>query len=72
MSLNDLKVSDLQWRKARRSANNGACVEVAPADGQVFIRDSKDLNGPVMRYPEYTWRVFLANVKIDQFDPKHL
>jgi hypothetical protein len=72
MSLNDLKVSDLQWRKARRSANNGACVEVATTDGQVFIRDSKNLNGAVMRYPGYTWRVFLSNLKIDQFDPKHL
>ena len=35
MSLSNLELSDLKWRKARRSANNGACVEVAPANGQV-------------------------------------
>ena len=34
MSLNNLEVSGLQWRKARRSVNNGACVEVAPVNGQ--------------------------------------
>ena len=31
MSQDELEVSDLQWRKARRSVGNGACVEVAPA-----------------------------------------
>lgn len=74
MSLYNLKVSNLQWRKARRSANNGACVELAlrPAKGQIYIRDSKDPNGPVMRYPRYSWRVFVADVKQGQFDPDHL
>ena len=38
MSLNNLKIGDLQWRKARRSANNGACVEVAPSNGQILLR----------------------------------
>ena len=50
MSLNNLEVSGLQWRKARRSVNNGACVEVAPVSGQILIRDSTDRSGPVMRY----------------------
>jgi len=68
MSLNRLAVSDLQWRKARRSANNGACVEVAPANGQIFVRDSQDRNGPVVQYPGFSWRVFIADVKTSQFD----
>jgi len=61
-------MSDLQWRKARRSANNGACVEVAPASGQIFVRDSKDQDGPMMRYSTASWKVFLSDVKRDQFD----
>lgn len=70
MSLNDLKVNDLQWRKARCSANNGACVEVAPAGGQILIRDSKEQDGLVMQFSASAWRVFLDNAKIGQFDPK--
>jgi hypothetical protein len=61
-------MSELQWRKARRSANNGACVEVAPASGQIFVRDSKDQDGPMMRYSMASWKVFLSDVKRDQSD----
>jgi hypothetical protein len=68
MSLNNLEVSDLQWRKARRSANNGACVEVAPANGQIIIRDSKDQDGPVIRYSASSWHIFLGGAKKGQFD----
>jgi len=69
MSSNDLKVSSLQWRKARRSAGNGACVEVSPAGGQILIRDSKDRNGPVMEYSERSWHIFIVGAKTGRFDP---
>lgn len=68
MSLNNLEVSDLQWRKARRSANNGACVEVAPANGRILIRDSKDQGGPIIQYSASSWRTFLGDAKKGQFD----
>ena len=68
MSLTNSEVYDLQWRKARRSVGNGACVEVAPAKEQVFIRDSQDLNGPIMRYPVSSWNAFLSDAKKGQFD----
>jgi hypothetical protein len=64
--------SNLQWRKARRSANNGACVEVAPAGEQVFIRDSKDRDGPVVWYSGTSWRTFVADARIGRFDPDRL
>ena len=71
MSLTSLEVLDLQWRKARRSANNGACVELAPAPatGQIYVRDSKDQDGPIVGYSGYSWRSFVADVKLGQFDP---
>lgn len=72
MSMSNLEISGLQWRKARRSANNGACVELAPASGQIFVRDSKDQDGPKMRYPMATWMVFVSDVKKDRFDSAHL
>jgi hypothetical protein len=65
-------MGNLDWRKARRSANNGACVELAPAAGQILIRDSKDQDGPIIAYSEYSWRQFVAVAKIGHFDPERL
>jgi hypothetical protein len=67
MSLSNLEVSGLQWRKARRSANNGACVEVAPAIGQILIRDSRDPEGPLLSYSIVAFRSFLDSTKKDAF-----
>jgi hypothetical protein len=67
MSLIDLEVPDLQWRKARRSAGNGACVEVAPANGQIAVRDSQNPDGTRLQYPSQSWRAFIANVKSEFF-----
>jgi len=61
---------DLQagWRKARRSIGNGECVEVAPAVGNVAVRDSVDPDGLILRYSAVSWRSFLANAKNGSFD----
>jgi hypothetical protein len=45
--------------------SNGDCVEVAPANGKIFIRDSKNPEGPVLGYPVSEWRKFLASAKFD-------
>jgi hypothetical protein len=58
----------LNWRKARRSAGNGACVEVASFQGTVAVRDSKDPDGPVLRYTRAEWRAFLHCAKAGEFD----
>jgi len=62
----------LEWRKARRSANNGACVELAPASGQILIRDSKDQDGPIIAYSKYSWHLFVASAKSGHFDSERL
>ena len=56
------------WRKARRSMSNGACVEVASAHAAVMVRDSVDPFGPVVNCPACSWRVFLAAIKVGIFD----
>jgi hypothetical protein len=69
---NLISMDNLEWRKTRRSANNGACVELAPAAGQILIRDSKDQNGPVIAYSQFSWRLFVASAKTGHFDPDRL
>lgn len=66
------EVGDLQWRVARRSVGNGACVEVARAPGAILIRDSKDKGGPVVQYPGNSWRTFLEVAKSGRFDLERL
>jgi Domain of unknown function (DUF397) len=59
---------ELAWRKARSSVANGACVELAPVNGMVAVRDSKDPDGPVLRYTEAEWAAFLDAAKQGEFD----
>jgi hypothetical protein len=51
------------WRKASYSAGNGECVEVSSRPGLVFIRDSKDPEGPVLSYSTDAFQSFLAAAK---------
>jgi uncharacterized protein DUF397 len=60
--------SEFAWRKARLSTGNGACVELAPVDGMVAIRDSKDPEGPILRYTAAEWHAFLDGAKRGEFD----
>jgi hypothetical protein len=65
MSQNVTGVNDLQWRKARRSANNGACVEVAPKNGGIAVRDSKNPGGIWLEYSQQSWQNFTRNLKME-------
>lgn len=56
------------WRKAQRSVANGACVEVAPVNGMIAIRDSKDPDGAVLLYTPAQWNAFLDGVRKREFD----
>jgi Domain of unknown function (DUF397) len=66
MSLTDLEARDLQWRKARRSAGNGACVEVAPVNGQIAVRDSMNPGGSRQQYSVRSWQAFIAAIKCER------
>jgi Domain of unknown function (DUF397) len=59
---------DLDWRKAKRSMNNGNCAEVATEIGFVSVRDTKDPYGLVLQYPVTSWRSFLAAARNGEFD----
>ena len=55
------------WRKSSKSADNGACLEVAHTGDAVGVRDSKDPVGPVLIFDQATWLAFVSDVKSDGF-----
>ena len=59
---------DRTWRKADRSNQEGACVEVRMTDGAVHVRDSKDRSGPVLAFTPAEWATFLDGAQRGEFD----
>jgi hypothetical protein len=68
MSPIDSASGDFAWRKAQSSVNNGACLEAAPVNGMVAVRDSKNPKGPILTYTAVEWRAFLDGAKRGEFD----
>jgi len=59
----------IAWYKSTHSLSNGDCVEVASLPGgETGVRDSKDPDGPVLRFTPGEWQAFLGGVKDGQFD----
>jgi len=60
--------SGMQWRKSTYSSDTANCVEFAPLQAAVAIRDSKDPDGPVLSYGNDRWTAFTAAVRAGTFD----
>jgi hypothetical protein len=57
------------WRKARRSAHNGGCVEVAAnLRGVTAVRDSKTPQGGAHVVRTDAFAAFLTDVKGGRYD----
>ena len=57
-------VNIMNWRKSSYSADNsGNCVEVANQASRVFVRDTQDRSGAVLRFSPDTWRMFAERVR---------
>lgn len=61
-----MTVQTTQWRKSQRCDTN-ACVEVALIGADVALRDSKDPDGPVLRFTRQEWDAFVAGVGAGDF-----
>jgi Domain of unknown function (DUF397) len=54
--------------KSSLSFANGNCVEVAGLPGgEIGVRNSRDLDGPVLRFTPDEWRAFLGGVLNGEF-----
>jgi hypothetical protein len=57
------------WIKSSLSFANGNCVEVADLrGGEVGVRNSRDLAGPVLRFTPDEWHAFIGGVRNGEFD----
>jgi Domain of unknown function (DUF397) len=56
-------MDDRAWRTSSYSGGQGNCVEVADHANRVFVRDTQDLAGPVLRFSRAAWRRFADQVK---------
>ena len=55
--------SSPRWVKSSFSFSNGNCVEVASLPGHtVGLRDSKDPEGPALRFSPHEWRAFVGHL----------
>jgi Domain of unknown function (DUF397) len=62
-------LSQATWRKARRSAQNGGCVEIAAnLPDVVAVRDSKRPEGGAHVVKREAFATFLADVKAGRYD----
>jgi hypothetical protein len=58
-----------RWVKSSLSFANGNCVEVGTLpDGMIGVRDSKNPEGPVLRFTPGEWNAFLAGALRGEFD----
>jgi hypothetical protein len=63
------QLSNLAWRKSRRSGALGNCVEVAPmTSGDIAVRHSQLPDGPVLVYTRAEMAAFLSGAKDGEFD----
>lgn len=61
--------ADSSWVKSSLSFSNGDCVEVASlSGGGIGVRDSKDTEGPVLRFTPDEWHAFIGGVRNGEFD----
>ena len=57
------------WVKSSLSFSNGNCVEVANlSGGQIGVRNSRDSEGPVLRFTPDEWHAFLGGARNGEFD----
>jgi hypothetical protein len=68
-SSSEMPASGPDWVKSSLSFSNGNCVEVASLPGDTIgLRNSRDPEGPVLRFTPDEWHAFLGGARNGEFD----
>lgn len=59
------------WRKSSHSSESANCVEILEQPDQVWLRDSKDPNGPFLTVSTQAWTDLILGIKDGEFDQRH-
>ena len=60
-------LGQLSWRTALR-CNGGDCVRIAPSGEMIVIGDSKNPDGPFLKYSRAEWKTFVEGIRQGDFD----
>jgi hypothetical protein len=67
-----MKTQDLSaahWRKSSRSSDTGGqCVELAELARVIAVRDSKDVDGPVLAFGRSAFRTLVGEIRAGRYD----
>jgi hypothetical protein len=61
-------LSRARWRTSSYTNGGEACVEIAAADEVIAVRDSKNLDGPELRFNRAAWTAFQLKATSGGFD----
>ena len=64
----DSERADIAWQKSTVSGGNGDCVEIAFTPEAVFVRNSRDPQGPRLSFSYSEWGAFLEGAQHGEFD----
>jgi hypothetical protein len=53
------------WRKSSFSGSGNDCVEIASVETGAAVRDSKNPDGPVLRFTGGKWAAFIESARSD-------
>jgi hypothetical protein len=54
------------WRKSRASTGESHCVHVNTSWGHIWVRDSKNPRGPMLRFTRTGWMAFIAALRHEE------
>ena len=61
-------VEVVRWKKSSFSATDISCVETIIEVDEIQVRDSKNPDGPVLKFTPNEWDAFIAGAKDGEFD----